>query len=506
VLGLLVGLVPLIIVVISVSSMTGAALYGRRLHLSDERMYWAQARAFAAVGLESGYFVADENPASIGPYYAWGAGPPVFYGTLARLVGWDYFAPVLINLISLAVAATVFAVSARLNKWQFVFLALLLITYPSLLLYAPTAMLQTLSIAMAFLLAAVFYRIIVQDRVHWTTIALTLFLIAFASSIRPTWAFLYVPLGVVLAKQQPNRWLSVLFVIGSFAMLSCAFLFYNAWASPFPYVVSQFTSLIRDNPIASVEIILDNARTNIGKLFEGEVVFLTTRLSLAIAVLYTLIVAAYSRWRSRVSPDSFRLVFVLIVPTLLVLVSTILLHDTGDWRDIRHLSPVILFSAILLLAFRHSLVIAALIGLSFVGALSIGGVYRNYAIGAYVVERTRAEDQLVMTAQQAYLAAGISYDRASRLEPWCNTVTTTLRAVEQAPWNLLALDDGLGWSPLIQKRFDEPLRARYVLVHREDLAGVSVPDQLVPLVELPDGTLFYNTLSACDPPAALAAP
>ncbi|MEL6528179.1 MAG: hypothetical protein AAFQ07_20960, partial [Chloroflexota bacterium] len=202
--GIMIGCLPLLVLAGMLETRTthNGGICDKTLSFSDEIFYWAQAATFAEVGFNGGYYTVNEMtpPLEQSPFYSWGWGPPVLYGTVASIVPWNYCTPILFNAFLLGIAVISFTAFVPLKRLQLAWLAILLATFPSLVLYMPTFMMQVPNLGLALILTVLFYRAFTSETpLTKKQVIYVLLGITIASIFRPTWALLSVPLFMAYA-------------------------------------------------------------------------------------------------------------------------------------------------------------------------------------------------------------------------------------------------------------------------------------------------------------------
>jgi hypothetical protein len=314
----------------------------------DEFHYWDEIASFAAVGLNGGYFVADEEPARqswthFGPH-----GPvfPVLYGSMARVLGWGSASGPVFNLLLLAAGSLVWLLLVRPDTQHLVVAVFLWATFWPCLLYVPATMQECLHFALAFVLAGLAHRAVNgrdrDGRSFWPFLAV----VAFASTLRITWALL-LPVWAVAAWPSLGR-RSRTAILATIALtVPCLILMTRQLAGGYPNFVSAVSELGRHAPMTAVATVLSHIGLSVNQLFWMSVPRMDKPLEillrfqiLAIIVLTTFLIAARAGGvRVRAQLPKFTLtavVFVALVIAVQTLVGGILLTLLAAWYGQRN--------------------------------------------------------------------------------------------------------------------------------------------------------------------------
>lgn len=166
------------------------------LNFVDETYHWHQIKTFQSVGFEGGYYTFGERPPAISlfRYFAWGPYPIIFYGTISKIIGYQFYTPILINTIFFALGVGLLAYITKPSLTQIGFLTVLFAIFPHIIFYYPSAMLEMLNLTLAVYLAAFFYLLLDDTRkLNVVSLAFGFILLMIAGLFRVSWVVVYVP-------------------------------------------------------------------------------------------------------------------------------------------------------------------------------------------------------------------------------------------------------------------------------------------------------------------------
>lgn len=469
---------------------------------SDEMFYWHEAATFATVGFDSGYYAASDALPRVGRFYAWGAVAPVMYGVFAAVFGWPLWAITVLNLAFLALATAALIWLARLNFEQLLWLGALLTTFHPLLIYSPTQYLEVLNFAFALLLAGLFVRLIraYQDdqpshRALWLAAG---GVILFAALIRFTWAFLYVPLLILVVRPTTLRaWITMLaqsavlmaIPTGVFALTSAR------------TVVSR----LERNPTLerAFRIVGNRIAYNLRVFMDGDPLELDVRVGSAVIVaVLTAGIAVFLIWklRGRTVPTLIRrgaaegIVAWSVLGGLLAFI--VVIYDIHGLRGYRMLSSVLLMLIVLAVALRRRWLLAPLLVYQI-----IVFPYALYFYDNFTNFQTSPEKLARYEEYKPQLAEVLTYD-PDALSPWCNTVMYDLYYLLGETSVFIAAPYGFGLSITeIVPEGEMPAapKSKYIALRDGNYESYRPALNLEPLLPLPDGMLYLNLDAPCTP-------
>jgi hypothetical protein len=170
-----------------------------RPYINDEVTYWHQALTFGRAGFTGGFYTSAEttNPSGFTPFGAHGPGFPVLYGFLGRALSWHLDTPVILNLALVAAATWSCLALSRARVSRAWMLAACLVTFWPLLLWAPTAMQESLHHAGAIALAGCMAGALATPAPSLAARITGWPLLALLGFIRPSWLVLMPVWAVV---------------------------------------------------------------------------------------------------------------------------------------------------------------------------------------------------------------------------------------------------------------------------------------------------------------------
>jgi hypothetical protein len=470
-----------------------ADLAGRYpLFWSDELANWHQIATFAKHGFSGGYYTYNELRPAIGVSRFGAHGPvfPVVYGLAGKLFGWRPGSGPLFNAGALALAVLAFALLARPDTRQLLWLCGTLLVFFPMLLFLPSTMQESLHHAVAIVLAGYFSlrsrRGEAPGRVARLASALGLGLIVLA---RPTWGFVLLPFLLPAGELAPRgrRWL----LPGYLLACGLGFLVTLLLAAPYPYrFTSEGAALLRTSVGQAALAFLSHGVLNLERWFDPrghEPIVVLARLQILV-LLGVGIVGAWAscrgrparEWLARIDREALLHGVNLGLPLALVLVA----YDTYFLRDYRVLAPHLLLSLLVLVMQRRH----RLLGVLLLAALplfpSFLRSFRQLHAGHF------ADDATAMQRFGGNLARVVAYRPGA--DPWCNSL---LADVDLAPF-LKTVPAGIGIGMTMNwQDVARPLRSKYLLVKPGRSPFGADPVQLVAEFE---AHLYVNQAAHCD--------
>jgi hypothetical protein len=467
---------------------------------NDGVFYWHQAETFRVAGFNGGIYSVDEQRPVIESiaFYTWGPFIPMFYGTVGRVFGWSFYAIPLTNLVllSLALAAYVWLVRPTLVGAA---LMVLLLGTSNLLLFASTLSLVTvLNAALAVVYALIFTRLLnpgnMIKRWEWWTAGLLLLI---GSLILPIWGTLFVPYFALLLRSR-SGWAVWAGVGVGFVCFAAALIAFMLLGAPFPNAASEILANLRIGINAGIERLLLNIQENLEYYAESTTLENWTRGQVIALVAITLVLAGWWLLRKRVGWRDLRVwewsFHAYHLGFLYLLFVTIYLQ-TG-YIDYRQFAPRLLLSTLLLIGLRrHTL--AALVVVSMLPAIAFAYEPARFN----VLNHVSGDDNVQIMEWQSQFADVLVYDPAAP-SPWCNTVMMSQYYVHYELQLLTAIPGGIGLSFDFGDLTGPPFRSRYLLLHDDIYARYASQLTVVPLLEVPQGKLYANAMSACPLPVS----
>lgn len=494
--SIVVALLPLIMLTSFIAITQQSTLFAKHPSLSDEIIHWAQPAAFRDAGFNSGYFTANEKTARISlfRFYAWGPAPPVFYGVIAHFIEWKFYTPLLVNLVLFGIAIVAFINIQQLNWRQIVWIALLVMTYPPLMLYAAIIMLEVLSHAVAVGLVLLFAWLIAQKHITERHLIVAVIAICLVATIRATWSVLLIPLFILHFVEKPTWRRAVLDFSAVIVLVGAMFLLYLNWSSSYPNVRNMAFERMSVDLVESTLRMIGNLQRNIRLAFEGNVAHLVMRLQLIIIVVGAVFMATRGTRRSTIQQPEHRLAIVLVCGLLGIFMFEVIGHEMADWRDYRVFAPYVLFAMLLLIVSNRQRFVGLMIALSLISYVDIWPTYLNVLKD---FNPANSYTSRMETHEALFHELNVRFDSTAE-SPWCNTVFYTVHYFLD-PGVLVAFDDAMGLTLLNQTSLlPEKIRSHYLLFDDPTVAYLGDRVQLRLLVELPVGNLYENLDSACN--------
>jgi hypothetical protein len=237
----------------------------------DDAHYWDEVASYSRVGLGGGYFVANEQPAParwthFGPH---GPAFPVFYGTLARFLGWRESSAPLFNLLVLAAGSAAWILLARPDTPRLATALLLTATFWPCLLFVPATMQESLHCAFAFVLAGLAHGAVngrdTRMRSFWPFFVAALV----AATFRITWVVVLLPMAAVVVPAAGRRARVAVLAAVALAMPSLCWLSREVCAG-YPNFFSAALALGRRDAVAGFHAVASHARLSLDELFSRE--------------------------------------------------------------------------------------------------------------------------------------------------------------------------------------------------------------------------------------------
>jgi hypothetical protein len=502
--------------------------------LGDEIDYWHQAGTWAQAGVNGGYYVIDDTPAraSFAHYYAWGFGPPVFYGVFAKLFGWPLNGVLNVNVLFFFLSVAAFVLLARLDARRCLILAVLLAVYPAILVYMPTSMLEPIYLGGVLVFAGGLYRMHRGER-EWWLIALTGATLVLLSIMRFTWALMFWPYLYYLApwrvwtlrSRSPQaaptapipsdastgsgrlqgrdiaapfpgerRWLWSL--IGTVVITGLFFVLYNLTASPYRYPLAIILGMIPSDASSAFLYFIDMVRESVIWLvipFYGNADIssylpsVTPRLVLLGLMIWAVVQRRHAR--TRLQREEITIVLYIVGSAIAL---ALFVYSTVSSVGFRFFAPYVLMALAFCLAGSRMRVVYAATAL-FVISLPLAfmntGIVRSDEFAP-----NRAND--IAAYRQEWQDLGVTYRPDA--DPWCNTLAYSISYLGTLPNldRLLALDAGMGISIVWWEPF-KTQRAHYLMLDEKYYADYPNKEQLSPVLDVVGGAVYRNEAVVC---------
>jgi hypothetical protein len=477
-----------------------ASIPTHRGHYNDAIYYWRQIQTFSQVGFQGGYYTAEEAPAPVGwsHFYAQGPTFPLIYGTLGRLFGWHSFSGPLFNLALVTLALGFFLRAARLDVRQSLLAGLTLATQWPLLLYLPSTMQESLHHAFAIAIAWVFLRLSSGQRPAPAVSAAFLLLIATASLVRLTWAFLLFPFFLLHLARWSLRGAAVALALAASLMAGIA-LVVALFHAPYPYAFTdRLLADLSASVWAGVETLLRHAGSNLSLLPRGDPLQVLQRTQalglIGIAGASGLLRARRARVASAPARRGLppREVAFHLPNLAAVLLLNLAIYELSIWRDYRVLAPHLLLSALVLIGSGRQGLAASLALSNALFLPAFLAVYRASWSPQFDFDQRR------IAAFRERTRDWIAYDAGAE-NPWCNTLLfwSSARTDWSFPPELMGIDPGIGISfAYWPGRLALPPKSKYLLLEAWMAERLNLRN-LRMLGATPIGNLYRNPDARC---------
>jgi hypothetical protein len=404
----------------------------------------------------------------------------------------------LINIATFSLTLALVLWIVRPTWLQLGLIASVITTFPALLNYMPTSLVELLhqSIAMG---TAVGFCYLLTGRNSRTVLVLLSLLLMFAGIMRPIWALLLFPM-FVLASDKRNLQAIVGAGIKSALLILPVVVSYYAITSPYPYSRNHF---IEDNTgiFNRVGGLLQYTASSLQGMMQSEYpVILAHRLQVILLIGLLLVWSGWSWWQSHKAGKAITNdweVGLHLYNLGFIYLTIITLHNTASGEDFRSMGAHLLFSLILLALMQRKWLVGFMVGTSLL-MMPLLWNYYDLKIGNFN-GRVRQE----FYQWSAVLDGILNYEEDAP-NSWCNTVSASMIYLSNPPGLPLAINPGIGivhifaWEESGQYAVPDHFKARYLMFTDEDAAAYADMSQLREIVRVPDGALYENLAGACE--------
>ncbi len=469
--------------------------------LSDSLYYWVQVDAFRAVSFKSGYFTYGEQPApaSFSHFGAWGPLFPMLYGSVAKLVGWEFWTSVVLNLALLSAALLCYTALAGPNAKQKALLLLTIASFWAMHLYSTTSMQESLHHAYGLVLAGLTFRLLTRPKPSRRLQAITLLSLFTFAVLRFSWALL-IPFYSALTRPHATRKARAVSVLAGTAFSAVAIGLFIYLSAPYPSgaIDDLKNALAARSPLAFAEGVQSYLEAVSRALLQKPHSRLPVVQVLQVgAVLFASALHLF-RHKSGGPQHATRTGWLLTLYILGVALITPAFFQYAPLQSngYRIIATYFLFTLALLLALRQFTIVATV---ALLGALTFSYFLRSY-------EKTYAPQFTHPPTTKASIAAfgetvaqHITYRKG--VSAWCNTVISDGNYAF-LPHNL-AWPDGIGLSTLLTPPAPSPLKSQYVFLCDPSATPWCTPwdiPSLQLLTKTEFGLLYLNLEAECPPP------
>jgi hypothetical protein len=486
-------LVPILIAFLLPILFWGKTVFAFVPNSSDEVTYWREIHSFVDHSFNSGQYSNDELIArfTASPFGVHGPAFAVTYGAIGKLIGWEKSTPVLINFALLALTTYAAIRIVRPNNTQLVMMLMLLATWWPLQLYLTSNMQEVLHSSAAILLAALCYRLMVDEKSRRTDLLYISLILIFLVPFRYIWAFLFFP-AIMLLPAKPGLRSWIIAAVGTGLLLAAGAWFVFTFYSPSPWFWSGLLDTLSASKSAALSEFVDHFLESAGNFvsFSG--------LPLVIVLRYQVlgILIASAIWLYRNRRAQLTTLWFTLFNLGSVLAFVLFFYDVLDTRDYRMLIGPLLLSVLLLLFTQKMNFVYPIIAANIIASIFFFTYYPTY--------RNENFNYDPSFLQEVESSINANLDFVPRANRWCNTISIGKYGHFNAfSYPLAVVDSGFGTTTILEwKQFEErPLQARYVIVDPEySEPGFGSPVNHFDLVEIsqtPIGTLYLNPRSGC---------
>jgi len=364
-----------------------------------------------------------------------------------------------------------FVYRVKPGRKQLVALGLVLSGFWPLLLYLPTNMQESLHHAIAIIVAVCFYKIIMQGSpVSQRFLWFLALLIWIASLFRFTWSLLLASVQVLM-------------------LMALSVAIFAYWSSPFAgSFLVQFAKIILSTPFEAVKLLLNRTWGNITNFSTVPGIAVVQWVQIMVLMVGGAIVIR-KPWLTNLKPAEVKFHFLNLS---IVVLMTLCIYETGNWRDYRVLAPHLLVTALLLVACGRLFLVKIFV----VSNLLLAPLFLTTYLVSWAPQFKDNLQNIAAFAQE--IENRLIYDAESS-NAWCNTL---LVQMEPGVWEfkpeLMAVPAGIGISYYFF--FDQvalPPKSRYLLLDSELYPIVREQVRLLWLASTSIGDLYTNLDSGC---------
>jgi hypothetical protein len=481
--------------------VTGLLLYGYLrvdlrnflpINWNDQTYLWHQILTFREVGFSGGYYAFHEQTGALTNFRFGASGSlyPAFYGSIARLVGWEPYTGILINALLLALGMAVWLYLARLDRLQMLLSGLAVLAIGPILMFIPTISQEAIHQAGALVLAGLFCRLLRgREGLSRPLMLLGVSFLIFIALMRFSWTLLLPPFFLLMQRNRTRR--SLLRALDATVVITALVLVvFQQTSAPGNNSIFNRLDLLAVSPAQGVQYLWEATQRNINTSFfavEDSQTFTTDTLQgiqFALTLIASLVLLLRGRSADNRTSERLTWGFQTYNLAMILLVSLVVYISDGYYRV---LGLHLLLTLLVLIADRRFYLVSVII---FSSALTWGTFLHDYR--QWVGDNFPSNHQALAAVQPTFREHLVYVSSA---DPWCNTLLVPARFLDE---RILAVPGGIGVSFFTQ--FDNltlPLRSHYLLLD-DDLYTVW-HDQLrvEQLAATPLGTLYRNLDARC---------
>lgn len=494
------GLLPLVVGVGLFRVLMNADLSDTTPVWSDEIYYWHQANTFRVAGFNGGYYTANEQSAPLTTYYAWGVVVPMLYGVPAQWVGWSLYAIPLMNLTLLSIAVILFMWVIRATFWQVVWIVGTVVTFVPYMLFSVSSMLEVQQQATAIFLATAFYGLLRQaqsttpiPRWQW---AITVGVLILATLLRPTWGILFVPV-CILALRHFSIKKMFLAILGGVLIFLFFLWLTQLISAPFMRFPQVLFTVFQKSPKDGILLFLSHILENIQLGLTGHPIEVMTRVQILLLIILKIVTFFWQR-RRKSPQQTFQIpeIGLHLYNLGVIFLFNMVLYDLFDWRDFRVMTPHLLLSLMLLLAFGWRWIVGIIIVTML---LLLPSTFETYRSPEWYQHHSSPERIVAIEEWSSQFAPIVVY-QPDASSAWCNTILHTPYYLFGATETLLAVPPGIGISTILDEdALEFPIKSQYVMLDNDFYQQYAAQLRLQPLVAVPNGMVSLNLDADCTP-------
>jgi hypothetical protein len=434
---------------------------------SDEVGYYLQINAFVHRGFSGGYFTISENPAPASFSHFGVHGPlfPVLYGTIGKLVGWEFRTGPFLNLALLTLSIAVYCVAIRPTVSQALLGTALLATFWPFYLCVLSVLQDPVHWAVAIVVATGFCGLLRSKSWadSWLFRLLFVGVLAYASLMRISWAMFLIPYAVLQLKRPTLGRLAVAVALAVIGMAALLYAF--RWLCA-PYVGAPRAFFMNKlvGGEASVHSLLNQVYWNLKQLITGDLSdqpMLVGKLIFweAIAFGCLAVLSLFNRWTSRPHSDlATRELWFHAFNIWALLAGIVLFYFVGNDGGWRMFGVHMLVSGFIAITSAVRPLKTAMIAIVLVNAAGLPWCM------ASIQAMNWPRFQLAEHIRKIQSPFGQLIQYRQDTDSWQNTML-----VGPYPIELLALPPGIGVSFYGNRpnEVHQPIKSRYVLAERE---------------------------------------
>jgi hypothetical protein len=433
--------------------------------LSDAVVYYLEIQTAVERGLlnaNAGYFGYFQDSAYVAELLNYGAHGIMYifpYLIIGNIIGWNPNTPVAADIIFLFLAITVLHFGAN-NLKKTILCVGCTLSFPLILYYFGTGMLEVMLSALLIVLTVLLYRYCANPTSQRFFVALIAVVVC--CSFRIHNIIFLIPLIAYPIPDKSQRFHRVCLLCG-FALTGFMYMIWGKFSSGYPGgFLNELFSVIRvEGSGAGIRLFLSHFILNTKNylnIFDGNALFVFLRYAIIVMIAVLLLNAFYrveafvasGKTERRRSADRYALSFAAALAASVLLI--ISFYDVFDWRDFRSLSPILLSVILAMVLNIRPQKIPAMAG-AVICALSL-----SFSSIIPTVMLQTADTDWPMFPK---IAEKVQYDENAKSR-WENTILVNVNIP------IVLSEPGIGTIYSFDAVPDEQsLRAKYVLLNTE---------------------------------------